>query len=162
MRLHRHRSGSGFTLIELMVTLAIIGVLATIALPLTEVAVQRSKEQGLRTALRQIREALDAYKQASDDGRIRKSADESGYPPTLQILMDGVDDLKSPRRAKIYFLRGVPRDPMNSDSLLSPQDTWGIRSYASSHDNPAQGRDVFDVYSLSKNTGLNGIPYREW
>jgi len=155
-------AANGFTLIELMVTLAIIGVLASVALPLTELAVQRSKEQDLRSALKQIREALDAHKQASDEGRIFRSADESGYPKSLQVLVDGVDDIKSPRRAKIYFLRQLPRDPMHPDTSLPSQETWGKRSYASPRDNPQEGADVFDVYSLSKDTGLNNIPYREW
>lgn len=154
---------SGFTLIELMVTLAIIGVLASVALPLTEVTVQRSKEQELRTALRQIREALDAYKQATDEGRVSKSADESGYPKSLELLVDGVPDQKDPRKRNIYFLRQLPHDPMYPDSAgMPPQDTWGKRSYRSPRDNPQEGEDVFDVYSKSKVAGLNGIPYREW
>lgn len=152
----------GFTLIELMVTLAIIGVLASVALPLTEVAVQRSKEQELRGALRQIRESLDAYKQASDEGRIRKSANDSGYPKSLELLVDGVEDQKSPRKQKIYFLRQLPRDPMSEDTRIPPQDTWGKRGYHTPRDNPQEGEDVFDVYSIARGVGLNGIPYREW
>lgn len=145
-----------------MVTLAIIGVLASVALPLTEVAVQRSKEQELKSSLRQIREALDAYKQATDEGRISKSADESGYPKSLGVLVDGVEDIKDPRHRKIYFLRQLPRDPMSSDGSIPSQDTWGKRSYLSPHDNPQGGDDVFDVYSFATGKGLNGVPYREW
>lgn len=155
-------AGLGFTLIELMVTLLIVGILASVALPLSEVAVQRSKEQELKASLRQIREALDAYKQASDEGRIGKSANESGYPKSLQVLVEGVDDIKDPRKRKIYFLRQLPRDPMSPDSSIPPQDAWGKRSYLSAHDNPQEGDDVFDVYSLAKGEGLNGVPYREW
>lgn len=152
----------GFTLIELMVTLAIMSVLALIALPLTELTVQRGKEQELRTNLRQIREALDAYKQAADEGRIARDIDESGYPKSLEILVNGVDDIKDPRKRKIYFLRLLPRDPTHKDKSLPAQDTWGKRSYISTHSDPKDGVDVFDVYSLSQELGLNGIPYKEW
>jgi general secretion pathway protein G len=153
---------TGFTLIELMVTLTIIGVLASIALPLAEITVQRSKEQELKANLRQIREALDAYKQAVDDGHIKISADESGYPKSLETLVDGMEDLKSPRHTKIYFLRQLPHDPMLSDYTNPAPGSWGKRSFASPRDNPKEGDDVFDVYSLAKGNGLNGIPYREW
>lgn len=152
----------GFTLIELMVTLAIIGVLASVALPLAEVAVQRTKEQELKAALRQIREALDDYKQAADEGQIAKSADQSGYPKALEVLVDGVSDIKNPHKKNIYFLRQIPRDPLFPDSSIPPQDTWGKRSYTSTHDSPEEGDDIFDVYSLSTGVGLNGIPYQEW
>jgi prepilin-type N-terminal cleavage/methylation domain len=152
----------GFTLIELMVSLAIIGILASIALPLTELSLQRAKEQDLRTALREIREALDHYKQAADEGRIAQSADESGYPKNLQVLVDGVEDIQSPSHAKIRFLRKIPRDPMHHDSSMAPEDTWGKRSYASTRENPEADADIFDVYSRSEKSGLNGVPYREW
>jgi len=151
----------GFTLIELMVTLVILAVLALIAAPLTQVAVQRSKEQELKTALRQIREAIDAYKIASDEGRIQKSADESGYPPTLMVLEDGVEDIKDPKRQKMYFIRRLPRDPMHNEEG-NAESSWGKRSYRSPADRPEEGRDVFDIYSRSENKGLNGVPYKEW
>lgn len=153
---------AGFSLIELLITVAIVAVLASVALPMTELVVQRGKEQDLHAALRQIREAIDAYKQAVDAGRITKSADESGYPKSLQVLVDGIEDTKDPHRPRIYFLRRLPRDPMARDSTVQPAETWGKRSYASSASDPQEGSDVFDVYSLSPGIGLNGIPYRDW
>lgn len=151
----------GFTLVELMVAVAIVGVLATVALPVTQVTLQRSKEQDLRAALRQIRDALDAYKAASDDGRIARVAGRSGFPPTLEALAEGVENRKSPVREKLYFLRRVPRDPF-ADPSLPAAKTWGRRSYASPPDDPREGEDVFDVHSLASGTGLNGVPYRQW
>ncbi len=153
---------AGFTLIELMVTVAVLAILASVALPMAEVTAQRNKEQDLRLALRQIRTAIDEYKQAVDEGRIVKKADESGYPPTLPDLVEGVTDAKSPEGKKIYFLRRLPRDPMAEDVEDAPEDTWGQRSYDSPPDDSQPGEDVFDVFSLSKDAGLNGISYREW
>lgn len=151
----------GFTLIELIITVAIVGVLALLATPLLEVTAQRQKEAELRLALRQIRTAIDAYHQAVQEKRIESPADASGYPPDLDVLVAGVPDVTKPDRPKIYFLRRLPRDPMNPDSTLSAAETWGMRSYASPPEPPAAGEDVYDVYSLSSGVGLNGVPYRE-
>lgn len=152
----------GFTLIEVLITAAIVATLASIALPLSEVAIQRGKETDLRRALRDIRDALDAYKRASDEGRILRSPDQSGFPPTLAALVEGVPDAKNPSGGKLYFLRRIPRDPLNTDTAIAPSNTWGIRSYDSPPDEPKPGKDVFDVYSLSTRNGLNGIPYKDW
>lgn len=153
----------GFTLIELMITVAIIGLLALGVAPLAKLGVQRAKETELRAALREIRSAIDDYKDAADGGRIKKDADKTGYPPSLELLAQGVEDQKSPDHAKmIYFLRRIPRDPMNPDSTLPPEKTWGLRSYASPPDSPAPGDDVYDVYSQSPRVGLDGTPYRSW
>lgn len=153
---------NGFTLIELLITVAIVATLASIALPLSEVASQRGKEQDLRHALREIRDALDAHKRASDEGRISRGPDQSGFPTTLAALVEGVTDARSPSGAKIYFLRRIPRDPFHPDTAVSPADTWGLRSYASPPGEPSPGKDVFDVYSKSAAVGLDGIPRREW
>ena len=156
------RSPSGFTLIELVITVAIVALLASVALPVTELAVQRGKEQELRRALREIREAIDSYKQAADEGRVRRSINESGYPKTLELLVEGVEDEKSPKKDKIYFLRRLPRDPFGTDPDVSAGATWGKRSYASPPDDPRDGDDIFDVYSRATGKGINGQPYREW
>ena len=156
------RRPGGFTLIELAVTVAIVGVLATMALPLAETTIKRGKEAELRTALRQIREGIDAYKRAGEEGRIRIRADATGYPPRLEDLAEGVEDIKRPDLAKIYVLRRLPRDPFSADPELAAAETRRRRSYASPPDNPQPGDDVFDVYSLAEGVGLNGIPYRQW
>ena len=158
----RSLAARGFTLIELVITVAIVALLASVALPVSELAVQRTKEQDLRRTLRQMRDAIDAYKQASDEGRIKKSVGDSGYPKKLEELAEGVEDQKSPKKDKIYFLRRVPRDPLAADPTLSASSTWGKRSYASPPDDPREGDDVFDVFSLAPGKGINGLPYREW
>lgn len=151
----------GFSLVELVITVALVALLATIAAPLTETVVRRAKEQELKAALYQIRDAIDAYKLAADAGHIDKLADSSGYPPTLGILVEGVRDVRSVSGARLYFLRRIPRDPF-ADPALPPDEGWGLRAYASTADNPRPGADVFDVYSHAPGEGLNGVPYREW
>ncbi len=161
-RRHNART-AGFTLIELVVTLAIIGLIATAAMPLASVAMKREKETQLRSALREIRSAIDAYKVAGEQGRIQIEADKSGFPPTLAVLVEGVDDAsKAQAGSKIYFLRRLPRDPFFPDAHATAAETWGLRSYESEPDNPQPGDNVYDVYSLSADKGLNGIQYHDW
>lgn len=151
----------GFTLIELLVVVAIVGVLASIAVPLTELASRRAKEEELRNALRQIRTALDAYRKAAEQNRIEKEADASGYPKKLDDLVIGVPAINLPNRPPIYFLRRIPRDPFAPNNL-SASESWGIRSYESPPDAPRAGKDVYDIFSKSDEIGLNGIPYARW
>lgn len=151
----------GFTLVELVVTVAIVALLASAATPVVELAQKRQREQQLRAALREIRGGIDAYKQAYDEGRIARKQQASGYPPTLAALVDGVEDARSPDKRKIYFLRRLPSDPMQPD-VGDPAAAWGKRSYASPRTAPEEGADVYDVYSRAEGTGLNGRPYREW
>jgi general secretion pathway protein G len=166
--LYKHHSGyacqhnSGFTFIELMMTLAIMAVLLLVAVPMAQITIQQDKERELRRALVQIREGLDAYKRAADRGRIAVKIGESGYPKKLEDLVDGVPDQRSPGRENLYFLRTIPRDPMYPDQTTKPAETWKLRSYASPPDEPAEGDDVFDVYSKSDKVGLNGVPYQKW
>ena len=145
----------GFTLVELLIVVAIMALLASIAAPLAELSYQRGKEQELRTALREIREAIDTYKRAADDGKIEKSADSSGYPPSLKTLVEGVPDKSSPEKSTLYFLRRIPRDPISGED-------WGVRAHASPANDPQPGKDVYDVYSKSEEIGLNKVPYKEW
>ena len=153
----------GFTLIELMITVAIVGVLALGVAPLAKMGAQRVKEAELRQELRDMRSAIDAYKLAFDSGVIKRVVGASGYPPTLMTLVEGVEDVHDPNNKKmIYFLRRIPRDPMNPDTTVVPEDSWGIRSYQSPPDEPQPGDDVFDVYSQSAKVGLDGTPYRSW
>ena len=155
-------SKRGFTLIELLVTLAILALLGTLVVPVAQVTAQRRDEVELRRALREIRAGIDAYKKASDEGRVAKAAGATGYPPRLEMLVEGVRDLRSPKQAQIYFMRRLPRDPFHANPDSSDAETWGKRSYASEPDEPKEGDDVYDVYSMSEKPGLNGIPYNKW
>ncbi|WP_424194635.1 type II secretion system protein [Ampullimonas aquatilis] len=157
----RYSKNRGFSLIELLITVLIIGILATGAAKLVIVDVQREKELQLRIALRQIRTAIDDYKKAAEGKRVEVKSDESGYPKKLNDLAEGVVDIKDPKGKKIYFLRRLPIDPM-APSGISAEASWGTRSSESGPENPQDGKDVFDVYSKSDRVGLNGMPYRDW
>lgn len=158
---------NGFSYVELVFVIAILALLAAVATPYLEKNIQRKKELELKQNLRQIRIAIDEYKASADQGKIKRSIGDSGYPHKLEDLVIGVEDITDPQKKKLRFLRRLPVDPMYPKNLLStkdihPEDTWGKRSYASDADNPREGADVYDVYSLSTDAGLNGIPYGQW
>jgi general secretion pathway protein G len=179
-------SARGFTLIELVVTLALVGVMAMVAVPLYEVTAIRVKESELRTALRQMRTALDAYKDAADAGKIQKDPSDSGYPPSLKVLVEGVDAVQSTQNGnlnaptgltfgasttnatsdagptRLMFLRQIPRDPFAPDSSVPAEEQWDTRSYGSPPSDPQPGKDVYDVMSKSTTVGSNGVAYKDW
>ena len=150
------RDRSGVTLIELIVTMVIMAILAMAVVPLSRVTYKRSKEIELKQDLRIIREAIDEYKRLVDEEKIPKQAMSSGYPESLDILVEGVE-LQGPVPVKRKFLRRIPRDPMTEDG------EWGLRSYSDEPDsNMWGGQDVYDVYSKSDETALDGTLYRDW
>jgi general secretion pathway protein G len=155
----------GFTLIEVLVVLAILGVLAAAARPLLELAALRHKEAALREGLRQIRGAIDAYERAVATGAVQRPADAppglAVYPASLTLLVEGVPttaDRDAPQRR---FLRRLPRDPF-ADATLAAADTWATRASDSTPDAPRSGRDVFDIASRHPGTALDGTRYDQW
>lgn len=164
----RRRAGRGFTLIEMVITLALVGLVSMFAVPLYEMAATRYKEAELRLALRTIRTGIDAYKAATDSGRLSKEAGESGYPPTLnhliepQELVGKASFTDSIANQRLVILRQLPRDPFNSDPEATAAETWNTRAYASRPDDPQPGDDVFDVSSPSERTALDGTRYADW
>lgn len=151
----------GYSLIELLVVLAILGLLSTLAMPLAEMTQQRDRERELKRALWEIRDAIDAYKRARETGAVVE-ASLSHYPPSLQALVELREDARAGHRGEpLRFLRRVPRDPFAPDDVPAER-TWGLRSYVSEARRPEPGIDVYDVHSLSDRVGLNGVPLREW
>jgi general secretion pathway protein G len=152
---HRRRE-SGFTLAELVTVAAILTILATVTLPVAKFTVKRQKEAELRLALREMRYAIDEYKRYVDAGLIQKDLGAEGYPKKLEVLVEGVEVVGQVDK-KLKLLRRVPVDPMTG------KEEWGMRSYDDEWDSTSwNGNNVYDVYSLSKGVGLNGVPYRKW
>jgi general secretion pathway protein G len=144
---------SGLTLVELIITIAIISILACAALPLAKFQVKRTKERELRRDLWEMRDAIDRYKDAADRGAIQIKADSFGYPPDLQTLVDGVNV----QDKKVRFLREIPKDPITNST------EWGQRSNQDDADSDSWGgQNVFDVYSKSDGTALDGTKYNTW
>jgi general secretion pathway protein G len=152
----------GFSYVEIIFTVAIVALMATVVVPYVDLTVTRKKEAALKHDLRQIRTAIDAYKRATEEGRIVIQADASGYPPNLDVLVNGVPDARDPQQKLIYFLRRLPADPMYQGSDVSAAETWGKRSYDSPPTLPREGKDVFDIFSKNEQAGLNGVPYSAW
>jgi general secretion pathway protein G len=163
--LSKPNESAGVTLLELLVTLVILSILASVALPYAELTIRRNKELELRQALRDIRTAIDEFHHDWKDGKISRSntyASEDGYPVTLDVLVNGVDNGKADGK-KRYYLRNIPRDPFTSDADVTGTETWSLRGYQDPPDRLNwNGKDVYDVHSSSHTTAIDGTYYREW
>ncbi len=152
----------GYTLIELLVVLAILALLAGMAVPLTQIVQQRERERELKRALWEIRDALDQWRKASEQGAIAGPAGPAPYPPTLHALTQPQRDARAGGAGAPWrFLRRVPRDPF-ADPALPAEQTWGLRGFYSEANAPRPGPEVFDVYSRSSGVGINGVPLQQW
>lgn len=153
------RYDKGFTFIELLVTLVLIGILASVVLPTASILTRQEQERELKQSLMEIRNAIDAYKVASDRNEIKEEfKTASGYPQNLKVLL-GVPNQYGNKT--IRFLRKIPKDPF-SDTQVDAEKSWILRSYESEFNKPQEGNDIYDIYSSSNKNGLNGIPYRKW
>lgn len=149
----------GVTLLELIIACSILLILSTMALPIARFSATRQREAMLRYDLREMREAIDRYKDLADHGQIRVDINSSGYPPDLETLVKGIPltSAGGSGSKKIRFLRSIPVDPMTG------QADWGLRSVEDDPDSANWGgKNVFDVYSKSAGTGMNGTKYSEW
>jgi len=150
----------GFTFIELLVVTSIVLILASAIQPLARVTIQRTREAELRRVLREVRTAIDKFKDAADAGQIPTTelkANSEGYPPDLQTLVDGVSVANDATGRKLKFLRRIPVDPTMGD------DEWGLRAYQDKPDSSSwSGQNVYDVYSRNQGTALDGTKYRDW
>jgi len=152
----------GFTLIEMMISLALLATLASAAIPIYQRQEQQRNEEELRVALRDIRSAIDRYGQLVEEGIIEKDADMTNWPASLDLLVDGVVNKKSPNKEKIYLLRRIPRDPFCDCDGRKNTETWRVRASTQAPGETTGGKDVWDVSSTSSQPGLNGIPYAQW
>jgi general secretion pathway protein G len=154
------RAQQGYTFIELLVVATILLILASAAMPLTRVTVQRTKEAELRRVLREMRTAIDKFKDAVDTGLISNldvRAGSEGYPPDLETLVEGVTVANDASGRKLKFLRRIPIDPLTGEA------EWGMRAYQDRPDSTSWGgQNVYDVYTLAQGTGLDGTKYRDW
>jgi general secretion pathway protein G len=154
------RAADGFTFVELLVVAALVSVLASAVLPLARVTVQRQRELELRRTLREMRTAIDHYKDAADSGMIAGTElklGNEGYPTDLEVLVEGIPASGDASGRKLKFLRRIPRDPMTGEA------EWGKRSYQDKSDSRSWGgQNVYDVYSLAEGTALDGSQYRDW